>query len=605
MSRDKDKDGRPKKSDHDGGDENHKSAKSTNASSSTGSSTPQIVHASGVKKSSHTQASSNSSKSSSSVNTNNSNSNASKIVPNDRDVAAAGGSSHSDEPRRNPPPPAFDSLMPGMPTQSQMQAGVELIYKKAMEATQSRIEDMLQGQVNEMMAKQNPLKFKKRAHSMSPEPDENKRRRVLDRPTQHARSLSYDANTHKAKGPKDDASGKAPAPKKAMKTPVVQFKHDKRLDNVGVPRAQPAKPQVPRAQYAEEDFEADHDAQQEENYYLDGHLQQPTYVVAVDDYGNPLGDQGYYYEEYYEEDPEEYPEEMEPENDVEELAQPLGDPQPVAQAAQAQDPTVQDQVAGGCAGAVANALLQQYRAQYVATTENTSFAIDPELAQLVTDSFRAKPLDVAAYERSINQIPRPANVEGLREIKIDQEIWNGLSNKARDFDKRMQAAHTPLMKAACLLAELAALLLARCGNVDEGINPTPIEDPKPLFDTVFRAITALGWSSQMLTFRRREHLRHNLQGPYKELANRSQDFNEYLFGGNLAQRAKDLAATSRVTQRTVRGRGPRRGFTGRGARFLARGRGGYPRRRGFVYRPYGARGAYSRRGNRGNNTPSK
>ena len=133
--------------------------------------------------------------------------------------------------------------------------------------------------------------------------------------------------------------------------------------------------------------------------------------------------------------------------------------------------------------------------------------------------------------------PRPENVEGLKVIRIDQELWPGLNKKPRQMEEKIQKVHMALIKGSCAVAELAGEIKA---NIQDP-KKNPNGYPQSMLNKALDATQALGWASQQLVKRRKEWIRPHIKGPFKQVCNDSNVFSENLFGGDLTNKSKDIA----------------------------------------------------------------
>ena len=90
-----------------------------------------------------------------------------------------------------------------------------------------------------------------------------------------------------------------------------------------------------------------------------------------------------------------------------------------------------------------------------------------------------------------------------------------------------------------------------------------IFDVEKIAKQIYEAMSCLGVASQFISKRRKEFLRGQLTGPYKRLCNDSNPVSDELFGSNVQETIKEIAAVQKVVKGPVfrRGRG---GFRGRG-----------------------------------------
>ncbi len=170
-------------------------------------------------------------------------------------------------------------------------------------------------------------------------------------------------------------------------------------------------------------------------------------------------------------------------------------------------------------------------------------AVCETLKMCVDACFREKPKNVQKWEAEVLKSKRPENLDSLKLVKTEQELWNMLKPECRTRDEKLQRAHHAIHKGACELAYVAEQI-----KVAEQANDASRLKPKRLFKACLRGIQALGWGSQQLIFRRRENLRPALDHKYKQMCNESHPWNDFLLGGDLQNQAKKIFEASRIAK---------------------------------------------------------
>ena len=205
--------------------------------------------------------------------------------------------------------------------------------------------------------------------------------------------------------------------------------------------------------------------------------------------------------------------------------------------------------------------------------EKTGDEINSRFAEIIS-SFLSKGLSPTALENM--KYLRPRNVDYLQKVKINSELWSGLSSNARSADVKLQNIQGMIVKSMIPIIQIANI----CLNVTEGKAEMPT--PEEVFTKLRDAVAMLANTSHEVCMTRRNNIKPQLKEQFKSLCATSNPVTCELLGDNLSAAAKDLNETNRLTQRISAGDHPykTRGPSGQQRRFAGPLRPAYGRGRG-------------------------
>ncbi len=249
--------------------------------------------------------------------------------------------------------------------------------------------------------------------------------------------------------------------------------------------------------------------------------------------------------------------------------------------------------------------IKQYHDKIKHCDEKVGPAVGPSISNFLTDVFRKKTKEKPEIEKKIADIPRPVNIEGLRQIRCDEGVWQGIKDDTRISEQHLQKIHACILKGACGIASVLEIVREVSENPDKNVQSILVNKMKghEMIKTLFKAAEVLGFGSQFLVTKRRAMIKKDLNPKFQRICSENHEFNENLFGGNLEEVSKDITNISRITEkytpRNNRGRGRRgRGYwvpRGRGGRSGYYKQGGTKNWSGPRWTPRG-RGGFSSRG---------
>ena len=195
-------------------------------------------------------------------------------------------------------------------------------------------------------------------------------------------------------------------------------------------------------------------------------------------------------------------------------------------------------------------------------------AVDNELADLVNSFFRDGMPDEQLSE-VLKSVHRPENCQMLTKTRVNQLIWNLLSDYTRGEENKIQYRQGLVVKAAILITEMLDKM-----NIFKN-KDNNADFPQEVFDMATNALGLLGHFHRTANLYRRDMHRPDLNYEYYHLCSTKVPYTDYLYGDTVTQEVSDINSVNKIG-RKLRGRGfLARGARGRGRAFrrLLRGRG--------------------------------
>ncbi len=195
-------------------------------------------------------------------------------------------------------------------------------------------------------------------------------------------------------------------------------------------------------------------------------------------------------------------------------------------------------------------------AKYKKSKEKTVEPVADDIAELANESF-AQGVDKDKLKTLLDAIHRPENCKYLTEVRVNELIWNLLSQTTKSFDEKLQLIQTSLAKAGVTLVNMLHMIDSpgRLALIDK------------IIDTGNDGLILLGMAYHLLCLRRRELMRPDVDWRYGHLCSTNIQHSSLLFGDSVEEEIKKIGDTNKVSN-TVKGY-PYRQYTTRGR---ARGR---------------------------------
>ena len=205
-------------------------------------------------------------------------------------------------------------------------------------------------------------------------------------------------------------------------------------------------------------------------------------------------------------------------------------------------------------------------------------AVNSDLADLVNNFFQNGLPDDQVSEL-LKNIDRPENCPMLKKTRVNQLIWDLLSDYTRAEENRVQYRQGLVVNAGILLTKLVNTL-NECKN-KEG-DDFPFQD---MINLGTDALGLLGHWNRSTNLARRDYQRPDLSDEYYHLCSSTVPYTEFLYGDDISKKVSDIDSINKIGRKVRRGRGfgyrfGRRRFGRLAARRGGRGRGdprGYKR----------------------------
>ena len=212
--------------------------------------------------------------------------------------------------------------------------------------------------------------------------------------------------------------------------------------------------------------------------------------------------------------------------------------------------------------------------------EKVDKSVDQDLAEMVNSLFR-QGIPEEKFSELIKSIDRPENCEALTKTRVNQLIWDLLSDFTKSEENRIQFRQNIIVKAACLVTKLLDRL--------NSLKKDGMDIPQDLIEMGTGAVGLLGHCNKSINLGRREMHKCDLSFEYFYLCSPSLPFSFFLYGDDISKQVSDIDSVNKAAKKVKRhppwminrgggssnrgrGRGFRRG--GRG-RFLRGGRGNH------------------------------
>ena len=152
-------------------------------------------------------------------------------------------------------------------------------------------------------------------------------------------------------------------------------------------------------------------------------------------------------------------------------------------------------------------------------------------------------------KEKLEAVPHPQNCSALKPVMINKEIYSRMSEKERKLDEPMKYISNGVMKASQPLAAAWNSLLmvedalrAEKGkqldsesHVELQVTKKKVLDLTQVIEQLDQALVILGMTNCQVVQKRHWELKYKLAPEYKDLANKSQPFTEFLLGDNIKE----------------------------------------------------------------------
>jgi hypothetical protein len=210
---------------------------------------------------------------------------------------------------------------------------------------------------------------------------------------------------------------------------------------------------------------------------------------------------------------------------------------------------------------------------------------DTSLVELANSVF-GEGISYDRYKTLSEEIERPENAKLLTPVEVNSLIWALLAEPTRNLDKRMQIIQTALAKSGICLTRMMDILSK---NEDGGVDREIVQEMK---DLGIDALGLIGHGYHLLSLRRRDLMKPDVDWQYANLCTADAPHTKYLFGDDIHGVIKDISTHNQVSNKL---RPAKTGYNVmRGNRH---GYGyGFPVRKQYPYIPQRGRGRQQMRG---------
>lgn len=190
-------------------------------------------------------------------------------------------------------------------------------------------------------------------------------------------------------------------------------------------------------------------------------------------------------------------------------------------------------------------IFQKFASKF-SNDETTSQEVDPVFAMTINDMFR-KGLSEDVFENMVKDenCARPKNCDGLAIVKMNKLIWDVISSKARNNDKKLQTVEKSIVKAG---VKLTKSMSAMAGKLQ-------CDGDNEVLDQLNDILAILGHANVQINMARRDLLRPELRQEYAHLCNHSYPFTNELFGDDVSKTAKEIEDCNKMGTRLQYGYG--------------------------------------------------
>ena len=199
--------------------------------------------------------------------------------------------------------------------------------------------------------------------------------------------------------------------------------------------------------------------------------------------------------------------------------------------------------------------------------------------------------------KKILKLPkRPANVDAVKKVWINTEIFKRISQKGREADNPYRYINNSIAKGAQPLTSIWAEVIRaesvlkdfrECDDDGDAILILPDRQAEPLnISAVCKALDLslqiLGMANAQLVSTRKANIKNHLHKDYQDLCDKKRSFTDRMFGENVKQQIEDISKYNRISSQLNPEKKKQWSKQSFQDRFLYRGRGSSSTRgRGF------------------------
>ncbi|KAK6174220.1 hypothetical protein SNE40_017539 [Patella caerulea] len=168
-------------------------------------------------------------------------------------------------------------------------------------------------------------------------------------------------------------------------------------------------------------------------------------------------------------------------------------------------------------------------------SETTDAEVDCGLADMVNLVFREGLTDekLADLTKSIN---RPANCTALQKTRVNQLVWNLLSNETKTDDSKFQFIQNCIIKASSNITKVACEVnkLNQTGSM------------QTCLQMISDSLALLGHTNKLINLKRKELHKPDLGRDYFHLSSQSVPYTDLLYGDDVTKNVKEIQDINRI-----------------------------------------------------------
>lgn len=189
--------------------------------------------------------------------------------------------------------------------------------------------------------------------------------------------------------------------------------------------------------------------------------------------------------------------------------------------------------------------------------ETCTAAVHPVLASRL-DKLLSNKQDIKVLKETLNQCPRPQNINYLRNVYVNSEVYSLMGNKLRQFDHAKRSQANMLQKSICPLVKSLDTLIKFEGTLDKSeegrivYSETSELNVTELRRSLDKTMQIVSYVFNQITLSRRQAIRAVLDPSYGALCATSLPFTDKLFGDNLEEALNAVSNSNKLKLKAAR-----------------------------------------------------
>ena len=187
-------------------------------------------------------------------------------------------------------------------------------------------------------------------------------------------------------------------------------------------------------------------------------------------------------------------------------------------------------------------------------------AIPTELAE-VLKAWWWTPPEKEDVKKILKMPKRPENVDAIKKVWINTEIFKRISQKGREVDNPYRYINNSIAKGAQPLTSIWSEVIRaesclkdfnECDDKGDAILILPDRDAQPLNISALRkaldlSLHILGMTNAQLVSTRKANIKNYLHKDYQDLCDKKRSFTDKMFGENVKQQIEDISKFNRIS----------------------------------------------------------